>query len=41
VTNKSTRREKLTFDHPEALQALCGSNNARHIPSVKWWETGR
>jgi protein-arginine deiminase len=19
----------------------CGSNNARHIPSVKWWETGR
>ena len=19
----------------------CGSNNARRIPSVKWWETGR
>jgi len=29
VTTKSTRREKLTFDNPEALQALCGSNNAR------------
>jgi phosphate starvation-inducible PhoH-like protein len=26
---KSTRREKLAFDDPEALQALCGSNNAR------------
>ncbi|HET7499432.1 MAG TPA: PhoH family protein [Kofleriaceae bacterium] len=26
---KSIRREKLTFDDPEALQALCGSNNAR------------
>ena len=29
MTTKSTRREKLTFDNPEALQALCGSNNAR------------
>jgi len=29
VTTKPTRREKLTFDDPEALQALCGSNNAR------------
>jgi phosphate starvation-inducible PhoH-like protein len=29
VTSKSIRREKLTFDGPEALQALCGSNNAR------------
>jgi phosphate starvation-inducible PhoH-like protein len=29
VTTKSIRREKLTFDNPEALQALCGSNNAR------------
>jgi phosphate starvation-inducible protein PhoH and related proteins len=29
VTNKSTRREKLSFDDPQALQALCGSNNAR------------
>jgi phosphate starvation-inducible PhoH-like protein len=29
VTTKSIRREKLTFDDPEALQALCGSNNAR------------
>ncbi|HWU91401.1 MAG TPA: PhoH family protein, partial [Kofleriaceae bacterium] len=26
---KSTRREKLSFDDPEALQALCGSNNGR------------
>jgi phosphate starvation-inducible PhoH-like protein len=26
---KTTRREKLAFDDPEALQALCGSNNAR------------
>ena len=26
---KSTRREKLAFDDPQALQALCGSNNAR------------
>jgi phosphate starvation-inducible protein PhoH and related proteins len=26
---KSTRREKLAFDDPEALQALCGSNNGR------------
>ena len=26
---KSSRREKLSFDDPEALQALCGSNNAR------------
>ena len=29
MTTKSIRREKLTFDNPEALQALCGSNNAR------------
>jgi phosphate starvation-inducible PhoH-like protein len=29
VTTKSIRREKLTFDDPSALQALCGSNNAR------------
>jgi phosphate starvation-inducible PhoH-like protein len=26
---KSIRREKLSFDDPEALQALCGSNNSR------------
>jgi phosphate starvation-inducible protein PhoH and related proteins len=26
---KSVRREKLAFDDPEALQALCGSNNSR------------
>jgi len=26
---KPTRREKLSFDDPEALQALCGSNNGR------------
>jgi phosphate starvation-inducible PhoH-like protein len=26
---KLIRREKLAFDDPEALQALCGSNNAR------------
>jgi phosphate starvation-inducible protein PhoH and related proteins len=26
---KPTRRDKLTFDSPEALQLLCGSNNAR------------
>jgi phosphate starvation-inducible PhoH-like protein len=26
---KTIRREKLTFQDPEALQALCGSNNAR------------
>jgi phosphate starvation-inducible PhoH-like protein len=26
---KITRREKLAFDDPEALQALCGSNNGR------------
>ncbi|MDQ3334756.1 MAG: PhoH family protein [Myxococcota bacterium] len=26
---KTTRREKLAFDDAEALQALCGSNNAR------------
>ncbi|HEU0029251.1 MAG TPA: PhoH family protein [Kofleriaceae bacterium] len=26
---KTTRREKLAFDDPEALQALCGSNNSR------------
>ncbi|HET9621978.1 MAG TPA: PhoH family protein, partial [Kofleriaceae bacterium] len=29
MTTKPIRREKLTFDDPEALQALCGSNNAR------------
>ena len=29
MTTKSIRREKLSFDNPEALQALCGSNNAR------------
>jgi phosphate starvation-inducible PhoH-like protein len=29
VTTKPIRREKLSFDDPEALQALCGSNNAR------------
>ena len=29
TTAKTTRREKLAFDHPEALQALLGSNNAR------------
>jgi phosphate starvation-inducible PhoH-like protein len=29
VTTKSIRREKLAFNDPEALQALCGSNNAR------------
>jgi phosphate starvation-inducible PhoH-like protein len=29
VNTKPIRREKLTFDNPEALQALCGSNNAR------------
>ncbi|MEJ7602875.1 MAG: PhoH family protein [Kofleriaceae bacterium] len=27
--SKTIRREKLAFDDPEALQALCGSNNAR------------
>jgi phosphate starvation-inducible protein PhoH and related proteins len=26
---KAIRREKLAFDDPEALQALCGSNNSR------------
>jgi len=26
---KTIRREKLAFDDPEALQALCGSNNGR------------
>jgi phosphate starvation-inducible PhoH-like protein len=26
---KAVRREKLAFDDPEALQALCGSNNSR------------
>ena len=26
---KTIRREKLAFDDAEALQALCGSNNAR------------
>ncbi|HEY0480314.1 MAG TPA: PhoH family protein [Kofleriaceae bacterium] len=29
MTTKSTRREKFSFNDPEALQALCGSNNAR------------
>ncbi|HEU4732987.1 MAG TPA: PhoH family protein [Kofleriaceae bacterium] len=29
MTTKPIRREKLTFDDAEALQALCGSNNAR------------
>src|SRR5215475_516275 len=29
VTTKSIRREKLSFDDPQALQVLCGSNNAR------------
>jgi phosphate starvation-inducible protein PhoH and related proteins len=29
VTTKSIRREKLSFHDPEALQALCGTNNAR------------
>ena len=29
VTPKSIRREKLSFDDAAALQALCGSNNAR------------
>jgi phosphate starvation-inducible PhoH-like protein len=29
VTTKPIRREKLSFDDPEALQALCGGNNAR------------
>src|SRR3954471_23462693 len=29
AVTKSIRREKLSFDDPEALQALCGSNNAR------------
>jgi phosphate starvation-inducible PhoH-like protein len=27
--SKPTRREKLAFDDPEALQQLCGSNNSR------------
>ncbi|MEO8702022.1 MAG: PhoH family protein [Kofleriaceae bacterium] len=27
--DKTIRREKLAFDDPEALQALCGSNNSR------------
>jgi phosphate starvation-inducible PhoH-like protein len=26
---KTIKREKLAFDNPEALQALCGSNNSR------------
>ena len=26
---KPTKREKLTFENPEALMALCGSNNSR------------
>jgi phosphate starvation-inducible PhoH-like protein len=29
VPTKPIRREKISFDDPEALQALCGSNNAR------------
>ncbi len=29
TTPKTIRREKLAFDDAEALQALCGSNNAR------------
>src|SRR5439155_10050021 len=29
AVTKSIRREKLAFDDPEALQALCGSNNSR------------
>jgi phosphate starvation-inducible PhoH-like protein len=29
VTYKPTRKDKLTFDDPEALQALCGASNAR------------
>jgi phosphate starvation-inducible PhoH-like protein len=29
MSSKVSRREKLVFDDPEALQALCGSNNAR------------
>jgi phosphate starvation-inducible PhoH-like protein len=29
VTTKAIRREKLSFDDPEALQVLCGSNNVR------------
>ena len=29
MTTKSIRREKLSFDDPQALQVLCGSNNAR------------
>ena len=29
VVTKPIRREKLAFDDPEALQALCGSNNSR------------
>jgi phosphate starvation-inducible protein PhoH and related proteins len=28
-TTRTIRREKLAFDDPEALQALCGSNNGR------------
>jgi phosphate starvation-inducible protein PhoH len=24
-----TRRERISFDDPEALQALCGTNNTR------------
>src|ERR1700733_12953797 len=29
IVTKPSRREKLSFDDPEALQALVGSNNAR------------
>ena len=29
MTAKTLRRERLAFDDPEALQALCGTNNAR------------
>ena len=29
MTKPAIRRDKLTFDDPEALQALCGTNNTR------------
>src|SRR5262245_8772018 len=29
VTKTALRRDKLAFDDPEALQALCGTNNTR------------
>src|SRR4051794_20518373 len=28
-TSSGLRRDKLAFDDPEALQALCGTNNSR------------